>query len=67
MGAVKYEDRDECNDESPGSCTSDAFNFAYRSTLNLNTSFTGKDLLYTRLRAGNYGFLPTRSTRAILI
>ncbi len=55
MGAVKYEDRDECNDESPGSCTSDAFNFAYRSTLNLNTSFTGKDLLYTRLRAGNYG------------
>jgi len=29
-----------------------AFNYDLR--LNLNTSFTGKDLLYTRLRAGNY-------------
>jgi hypothetical protein len=26
---------------------------SYRYTLNLNTSFTGKDRLYTRLRAGN--------------
>jgi hypothetical protein len=26
---------------------------SYRYTLNLNTSFTGKDLLYTRLRTGN--------------
>ena len=32
----------------------DAFTFQYRATLNLNTSFTGKDLLYTRLRAGNF-------------
>jgi hypothetical protein len=32
----------------------DAFTFNYRATLNLNTSFTGKDLLYTRLRAGNF-------------
>jgi hypothetical protein len=29
--------------------------FSYRTTLNLNTSFTGKDLLYTRLRTGNFG------------
>ena len=28
--------------------------FNYDLRLNLNTSFTGKDLLYTRLRAGNY-------------
>ena len=28
--------------------------FSYRTTLNLNTSFTGKDLLYTRLRPGNF-------------
>jgi hypothetical protein len=32
----------------------DAFTFNYRLTLNLNTSFTGKDLLYTRLRSGNF-------------
>ncbi|WP_413743782.1 iron uptake porin [Synechococcus sp. MIT S9451] len=31
-----------------------AFTFSYRATLNLNTSFTGKDLLYTRLRTGNF-------------
>ncbi len=52
-GGIQYADRDECNEEEPGACTSDAFNFSYRLTLNLNTSFTGKDLLYTRLRAGN--------------
>ena len=33
--------------------TSDAFNFSYRLTLNLNTSFTGKDHLYTRTH-GHY-------------
>ncbi|EAU73560.1 iron uptake porin [Synechococcus sp. RS9916] len=32
----------------------DALSFSYRYTLNLNTSFTGKDLLYTRLRTGNF-------------
>ncbi|MEI6828537.1 MAG: iron uptake porin [Synechococcaceae cyanobacterium ELA445] len=32
--------------------------FNYDLRLNLNTSFTGKDLLYTRLRAGNYGGSP---------
>jgi len=29
--------------------------FNYDLRLNLSTSFTGKDLLYTRLRAGNFG------------
>jgi hypothetical protein len=29
--------------------------FNYDLRLNLNTSWTGKDLLYTRLRAGNFG------------
>jgi Carbohydrate-selective porin, OprB family/S-layer homology domain len=32
--------------------------FNYDLRLNLNTSFTGKDLLYTRLRSGNYGNSP---------
>jgi hypothetical protein len=32
-----------------------ATTFNYDLRLNLNTSFTGKDLLYTRLRTGNYG------------
>jgi hypothetical protein len=31
-----------------------ALTFNYDLRLNLNTSFTGKDLLYTRLRAGNF-------------
>lgn len=31
-----------------------AFVFNYDVRLNLNTSFTGKDLLYTRLRSGNF-------------
>jgi hypothetical protein len=30
--------------------------FNYDLRLNLNTSFTGKDLLYTRLRSGNFAF-----------
>jgi hypothetical protein len=32
----------------------EAVSFNYRLTLDLNTSFTGKDLLYTRLRTGNF-------------
>jgi len=31
-----------------------AVSFNYRLTLDLNTSFSGKDLLYTRLRSGNF-------------
>ncbi|QNJ00477.1 outer membrane porin [Synechococcus sp. A15-62] len=52
MGGVTYDDRDECVEEG-GACDDDAFSFSYRYTLNLNTSFTGKDRLYTRLRTGN--------------
>ena len=52
MGGVTYDDRDECVEEG-GACDDDAFSFSYRYTLNLNTTFTGKDLLYTRLRVGN--------------
>ena len=33
--------------------TYDAFNFPYDLRLSLKTSFTGKDLLFTRLRGGN--------------
>lgn len=32
----------------------EALSFNYRWTLDLDTSFTGKDLLYTRLRSGNF-------------
>ena len=35
-----------------------ATNFVYDARLNFKTSFTGKDLLYTRLRAGNFGSSP---------
>jgi len=34
--------------------TAGATNFVYDLRLNFNTSFTGKDLLYTRLRSGNF-------------
>merc|ERR1711934_58816 len=58
IGGVSYNDRDECdrtkcNTAKAGKCTDDNLSFSYRLTLNLNTSFTGKDLLYTRLRTGN--------------
>ena len=53
VGAVSFDDRDECNSLAAGTCEDDALSFSYRYTLNLNTSFTGKDLLYTRIRAGN--------------
>jgi len=52
MGGVSYDDRGDCIADG-GSCDDDAFSFSYRYTLNLNTSFTGKDLLYTRIRTGN--------------
>ena len=58
IGGVSYDNRDECNKagatgSQAGACDDDALSFSYRFTLNLNSSFTGKDLLYTRLRTGN--------------
>lgn len=38
-----------------GTQPQEALSFNYRWQLDLNTSFTGKDLLYTRLRSGNFG------------
>lgn len=40
--------------EKSGPQPQDAVSFNYRWTLDLDTSFTGKDLLYTRLRSGNF-------------
>lgn len=37
-----------------GKAKQEALTFNYRLTLDLDTSFTGKDLLYTRLRTGNF-------------
>ena len=53
-GGVSYGGEDYDLGEGPEYRGQDAFTFNYRATLNLNTSFTGKDLLYTRLRAGNF-------------
>jgi hypothetical protein len=58
IGGVSYDNRSQCNDanatgKQAGKCVDDGTSFSYRLTLNLNTSFTGKDLLYTRLRTGN--------------
>ncbi|MEB3104197.1 MAG: iron uptake porin, partial [Cyanobacteriota bacterium] len=43
------------NGTTRNSAAAGAMVFNYDLRLNLNTSFTGKDLLYTRLRSGNYG------------
>jgi hypothetical protein len=53
IGGVSYDNRSECNTAKAGACEKDGTSFQYRMTLNLNTSFTGQDLLYTRLRTGN--------------
>ncbi|MDB4682421.1 iron uptake porin [Synechococcus sp. AH-551-A10] len=60
LGGVSYDDRNECNKDG-GSCVDDNVSLSYRYTLNLNTSFTGKDLLYTRLRTGNMSNVWTQS------
>ena len=49
FGAVKAHGRGSDDFEAHSGGTS----FSYNLALNLETSFTGKDLLYTRLRAGN--------------
>ncbi|QEY32212.1 porin [Synechococcus sp. RSCCF101] len=50
LGGTSYTGDYDYNDlDDPQEATS----FIYRTTLNLNTSFTSKDLLYTRLRSGN--------------
>ena len=43
------------NGTAANSAAAGGTTFNYDLRLNLSTSFTGKDLLYTRLRAGNYG------------
>ena len=55
LGGVSYTGEDYDLGEGKDYRGEDALAFNYRTTLNLNTSFTGKDLLYTRLRAGNFG------------
>ena len=47
IGGLSYDD------SSKASATDTATTFNYRLNLDLNTSTTGKDLLYTRLRTGN--------------
>jgi hypothetical protein len=57
IGSVSYggDKTNKLQDPKTGDYAgTDATSFSYRYTLNLNTSFTGKDLLYTRLRTGNF-------------
>jgi hypothetical protein len=56
IGATGYggDKTDELREKGGDYLGTDATSFSYRYTLNLNTSFTGKDLLYTRLRTGNF-------------
>ncbi|MDP7998062.1 MAG: iron uptake porin, partial [Synechococcus sp. SP1 MAG] len=49
LGAAKYHG----NGSDAAATTGGGTSFSYNLALNLETSFTGKDLLYTRLRAGN--------------
>jgi len=44
-----YVDNDDATEES------DSITMEYMYQLNMNTSFTGEDLLYTRIKAGNVG------------
>ncbi|GCE65148.1 porin [cyanobiont of Ornithocercus magnificus] len=60
IGGVGYEDRGKCNRQG-GACTDDSISFSYRYTLNMDTSFTGKDMLYVRLRAGNMNNIWTQN------
>jgi hypothetical protein len=55
MGGVGYSGT-TANNQLLGGTTAarNAASFNYDVRLNLNTSFTGKDLLYTRLRSGNF-------------
>jgi hypothetical protein len=52
-GGVNSNNRINGTQRNAGAFGATSFNYDLR--LNLNTSFTGKDLLYTRLRSGNYG------------
>jgi len=57
MGGVGYSATGANNTvlgATAGTAARDAVSFNYDVRLNLNTSFTGKDLLYTRLRSGNF-------------
>merc|ERR1712216_778816 len=56
IGATTYggDETNSLQDKDGDYLGDTATTFSYRATLNLNTSFTGKDLLYTRLRAGNF-------------
>jgi len=62
LGGVGYSGLNGLNQLPAGSSPTaaaaaarNAVSFNYDLRLNLNTSFTGKDLLFTRLRAGNFG------------
>merc|ERR1712216_961492 len=43
------------NTANGGYVGQDALTFNYTAQFDLNTSFTGKDLLYTRIKTGNFG------------
>ena len=56
LGGTSYtgDKTDELKDDDGAYLGTDAISFNYTLQLDLNTSFTGKDLLYTRLKSGNF-------------
>jgi len=56
LGGTSYtgDETDELDDPDGEYAGTDALTFNYTLQLDLNTSFSGKDLLYTRLKSGNF-------------
>jgi len=52
IGGVSYEDRDKAGKSD------DAITFNYSTSVDLDTSFSGTDLLKTRVRVGNFASTP---------
>ncbi len=52
--AIYTPGKNKSTDSSFQPVAQEALTFNYRLTLDLDTSFTGRDLLYTRLRTGNF-------------
>jgi len=57
LGGISYEDRKNAGGKGIAK-SDDAISFNYATRLDLDTSFSGQDLLKTRISAGNFGNTP---------